>query len=431
MSNLLDTIFVSLKNAQVKLALQNRAEKDKALAAVAAAINKDRAAILEANARDVEKARKDGVKESLVDRLLLNDKRIDGIIDSINIVIKQEDPIGRVQSGWTHPNGMLIEKVTVPIGVAAIIYESRPNVTVDCAVIAYKAGCSILLRGSSSALDSNKAIVKAIKAGLTNGGGIADAVALCESGNRDEVDVILKAREYINAVLPRGNHDLIQHVVENARVPVIETGVGNCHLYVEPSYVRTQSELDNAIDIILNAKIQRPGVCNAIETLLVHKDILSRLMPELAKKFAGSCPRGQAELRCDSASKTAIGNIPSDLAVKDAAEKDWATEFLDYILAVKTVSSCDEAIAHINKYGTNHSDAILTNDLKAAEKFRALVDSACVYVNASTRFTDGGEFGFGSELGVSTQKFHVRGPMGLDALTTTKYLITGNGQIRE
>jgi len=420
MSNSLDDIFISLKQAQTKLACEKRAAKDKALAAAAAAINKDRAAILEANTRDVKKARDGGMKESLVDRLLLNDKRIDSIIEGIDIVIRQDDPVGKVLSGWTHPNGMQIEKVTVPMGVAAIIYESRPNVTVDCAALAYKAGCSILLRGSSSALESNKMLVKAIKAGLTDGGGIADAVALAQSGNRDEVDIILKARGFIDVVLPRGGQELIRRVVENAKVPVIETGEGNCHIYIEPS-----ADINNAVEIILNAKLQKPGACNAVETLLVHIDIAGKLMPILAEKIAG-----KAELRCDAASKAAIGTPPAELIIKDASEEDWATEFLDYILAVKTVSSCDEAIAHINKYGTKHSEAILTNDLKAAENFRAQVDAACVYVNASTRFTDGGEFGFGAELGISTQKFHARGPMGLEALTTIKYLITGNGQIR-
>jgi len=435
MSNSLETTFLSLKQAQSKLALQNRAAKDRALAAAAAEINQNRADILAANARDVEQARKNGMKESLVDRLLLNDKRIDGIIEGIGIVIRQEDPIGRVQSGWTLPNGLQIEKVTVPIGVAAIIYESRPNVTADCAALAYKAGCSILLRGSSSALESNKALVRAIKTGLADGGGIADAVALAESGSRDEVDVILKARGCIDAVLPRGGHELIRRVVENARVPVIETGEGNCHIYVEPSYLKTDADVDNAIDIILNAKLQKPGACNAVETLLVHKDALDKLMLKLAEKIAG-----KSELRCDAASKRVIqgdftpinipANIPAGLILKDATEEDWETEYLDYILAVKTVSSCDEAIAHINRYGTKHSEAILTNDLKAAEDFRSRVDAACVYVNASIRFTDGGEFGFGAELGISTQKFHARGPMGLEALTTIKYLVTGNGQIR-
>jgi glutamate-5-semialdehyde dehydrogenase len=420
MAGTLDTIFISLKQAQTKLAEQSRADKDKALAAAAAAIDRDRSAILEANARDVEQARKGGMKESLVDRLLLNDKRIDGIIEGVEIVIGQEDPIGKVQAGWTLPNGLQIDKVTVPLGVAAIIYESRPNVTVDCAALAYKAGCSILLRGSSSALESNKALVKSIKAGLESGGGIADAVALAESGNRDEIDEILKARGYIDVVLPRGGHELIRRVVENARIPVIETGEGNCHIYVEPS-----ADMNNAVEIIANAKLQKPGTCNAVETILVHKDALAALMPKMAAVLATQC-----ELRCDGASKAAIGAIPSALVLKDAVEEDWATEFLDYILAVKTVSSCDEAIAHINKYGTKHSEAILTNDLRAANEFRSRVDAACVYVNASTRFTDGGQFGFGAELGISTQKFHVRGPMGLEALTTIKYLINGSGQIR-
>jgi len=425
MSNTLESVFISLKRAQAKLAGENSAAKNKALAAAACEIDKNRASILEANARDVEKARNSGMKESLIDRLMLNDKRIDGIIEGINIVIKQDDPIGKVQTGWTHPNGMQIEKVTVPIGVAAIIYESRPNVTADCAALAYKAGCSILLRGSSSALESNKELVKAIKAGLAAGGGIADAVDLAQSGDRDEVDIILKARGFIDVVLPRGGHDLIRRVVENARIPVIETGEGNCHIYVEPSYIGTKAELNNAVDIILNAKLQRPGVCNAVETLLVRKDALDTLMPELANRIAG-----KAELRCDAASKAVIGTPPAELVVKDAVEEDWSTEFLDYILAVKTVYTCDDAIAHINRYGTKHSEAILTNDLQASKNFCARVDAACVYVNASTRFTDGGEFGFGAELGISTQKFHVRGPMGLKALTTIKYLITGSGQIR-
>jgi len=421
----LETVFISLKEAQAKLAVQNRADKDKALTAAAAEINKDRAVILEANSRDVEQARIGGMKESLIDRLLLNDKRIDGIIEGIETVIRQEDPIGKVQAGWTLANGLQIEKITVPIGVAAIIYESRPNVTADCAALAYKAGCSILLRGSSSALKSNIAIVNAIKRGYANSGGIADAVELAQSGGRDEVDEILKARGYIDAVLPRGGSELIRLVAENARVPVIETGEGNCHIYIEPT-----ADIDNAADIILNAKLQKPGACNAVETILVHKDIVKKLMPLLAVKIAG-----KSELRCDSVSKEAVLtdnslNPSSALIIKDAAEEDWETEYLDYILAVKTVSSRDEAIAHINKYGTKHSEAILTNDLKAAQEFRSRVDAACVYVNASTRFTDGGQFGFGAELGISTQKFHARGPMGLEALTTIKYLITGCGQIR-
>jgi glutamate-5-semialdehyde dehydrogenase len=422
MSSPLQTLFSSLKQAQALLALENRAAKDLALAAAAAAIDRERSAILAANTRDVEKARASGLKESLIDRLLLNDKRIDSIIEGIETVVRLDDPIGKVRAGWTLPNGLLIEQVTVPLGVAAIIYESRPNVTADCAALAYKAGCAILLRGSSSALESNKALLRAIKTGLAEGGGIADAVALAASGSRDEVDEILAARGWIDVVLPRGGKELIRRVVENAHIPVIETGEGNCHIYVEAG-----ADMDQAVEIIANAKLQKPGACNAVETLLVHRDALTTLMPKLAARLAG-----KIELRCDASSKAAAdcAAAPQNLIIKDAIEEDWSTEFLDYILAVKTVDSCGEAIAHINRYGTKHSEAILTNDHAASEKFRREVDAACVYVNASTRFTDGGEFGFGAELGISTQKFHARGPMGLEALTTIKYLVNGSGQIR-
>ncbi|GHT64456.1 gamma-glutamyl phosphate reductase [Spirochaetia bacterium] len=422
--NSLKPIFTSLKTAQAALALQNRRQKDDALAGASAAIDAGRAEILAANKADVEKARTGEMKEALIDRLLLNDKRLDGIIEGIETVIRQEDPIGKVKAGWTLPNGLFIEQTTVPLGVAAIIYESRPNVTADAFSLAYKAGCAILLRGSSAALESNRAIVKAIKAGLADGGGIPDAVALADSGSRDEVDEILSARGYIDVVLPRGGKELIRRVVDNARVPVIETGEGNCHIYVEPS-----ADISNAVEIIVNAKVQKPGACNAVETILVRRDALAALMPSLAAALAG-----KAELRCDGPARAAItggGLKPAGLVIKDAVEEDWETEFLDYILAVKTVDSLKEAIDHINKYGTRHSEAILTNDLAAQAEFRRRVDAACVYVNASTRFTDGGEFGFGAELGISTQKFHARGPMGLEALTTIKYLISGTGQVRK
>ncbi|GHV62356.1 gamma-glutamyl phosphate reductase [Spirochaetia bacterium] len=427
----LEPIFTSLKTAQAALALQNRQQKDDALRSAVAAIDAGRAEILAANSADVDKARAGGMKDALLDRLLLNDKGIDGIIEGIETVIRQEDPIGKVKAGWTLPNGLFIEQTTVPLGVAVIIYESRPNVTADAFSLAYKAGCAILLRGSSAALASNRAIVKAIKAGLANGGGIPDAVALADSGSRDEVDEILSARGFIDVVLPRGGRELIRRVVENARVPVIETGEGNCHIYVESS-----ADIPNAVEIIVNAKVQKPGACNAVETVLVRRDALAALMPPLAAALAG-----KAELRCDGPAKAAItggglnggntGSLPFGLILKDAVEEDWETEFLDYILAVKTVDSIGEAIDHINKYGTRHSEAILTNDPAAQAEFRRRVDAACVYTNASTRFTDGGEFGFGAELGISTQKFHARGPMGLEALTTIKYLISGTGQTRE
>ena len=419
MSSLKD-IFISLKAAQVELAMMNRSQKDSALKSVIKAIDLSRKEIFAANSVDVEKARSSGMKESLVDRLILNDKRIDSIIDSIEKVIFLDDPVGMVKAGWKTSEGLLIEQVKVPLGVAAIIYESRPNVTVEAFSLAYKAGCSILLRGSSSALESNKALVKAIKDGLEKGGGMFLAIELADSGKREEIDEILCARGFIDVVLPRGGGELIRRVTENAKIPVIETGEGNCHIFVDES-----ADIQNSIDIIENAKLQRPGVCNAVETLLVHKNALAALMPALASRLAG-----KAELRCDDRAMSAISSKPSELVVKAATEEDWAAEFLDYILAIKTVDSLDEAINHINKYNTKHSDAILTKDIRCAEEFCSRVDAACVYVNASTRFTDGGVFGFGGELGISTQKFHVRGPMGLDALTSLKYRISGSGHIR-
>ena len=418
--NSLEIIFKSLKKAEAQLATLDRIAKDRALEKAAAAIENSIEDILQANGRDVEKARAGGMKEALIDRLALNSKRIQGIIDGIGQVIRLEDPIGKIKGGWRNASGLLIEQITVPLGTVSIIYESRPNVTVDAFCLAYKAGCAILLRGSSAALESNRALVKAIKKGLGEGG-IPGAVELADSGSRDEIDEILRARGWIDAVLPRGGNELIRRVVENARVPVIETGVGNCHIYVEPS-----ADINNALEIIANAKLQRPGVCNAMETLLVQRDIAKDFLPLLALRF-----KGKAELRCDKESLMAIGSPPEGLVLKEAVEEDWSTEFLDTILAVKIVSSVGEAIEHINTYGTKHSESILTNDLFAAEEFCRRVDAACVYTNASTRFTDGEVFGFGAELGISTQKFHARGPMGLDALTSIKYRITGSGQIRE
>ena len=401
----LNTLFFSLKEAQAHLAPQNRGMKDAALKAVCSAIGAARAELLAANAADVEKARAGGMKEALVDRLLLNGKRIDSIIEGIETVIRQEDPVGKVRAGWRTPNGLLIEQLAVPLGTVAIIYESRPNVTADAFSLAYKAGCSILLRGSSAALNSNRALVLAIKKGLEQGDGIPAAVELAASGDRGEVDEILTARGFIDAVLPRGGKELIRRVVDNARVPVIETGEGNCHIYVEES-----ADVPRAVEIIANAKLQKPGACNAVETVLAGRGVLAALMPALAARLAG-----KAELRCDGPSRAAIGTPPPALVLKDAAGPAWETEFLDYI----------------NKYGTKHSEAILSNDMRAAEEFCRRVDAACVYTNASTRFTDGGEFGFGVELGISTQKFHARGPMGLESLTTIIYRVTGSGQIRE
>ncbi|MDR0411588.1 MAG: glutamate-5-semialdehyde dehydrogenase [Treponema sp.] len=412
--------FTLLKTAQTRLANATREQKDSALKAVCGAIDGQRVSILAANEKDVEKARSRGMKESLVDRLSLNHARIDGVIQGVESIIRLDDPIGKTIAGWRTPNGLFIERITVPLGVIAIIYESRPNVTVDAFALAYKAGCAALLRGSSAALESNQALTTAIKEGLSVGGGEVQALALADSGDRGEVDEIISARGFIDAAIPRGRRELIQRVVRNARVPVIETGEGNCHIFVDAS-----ADIEKAVSIVENAKLQKPGACNAVETLLVHKDAAAKLLPVLAKRLGGRC-----ELRCDDFSRAALGDISPKILVKPAEESDWEAEFLDNILAVKTVTNLDEAIAHVNRYGTRHSEAILTNDLRNAEEFFDKVDAACVYTNASTRFTDGGEFGFGAELGISTQKFHARGPMGLDVLTTIKYRIVGNGQVR-
>lgn len=417
---MMDDLFRSLREAQAALALHTRQEKDRALHGVIAAIGAARRAILDANAADTARARADGMTDALLDRLRLDEAGLDAIVEGVAAIARQDDPIGRVTAGWTLPNGLLVERVTVPLGVAAIIYESRPNVTADAAALAYKAGCAILLRGSQAARESNRALAAAIKRGLAEAGGVPGAVELAASESRDEIDAIIGARGKIDAVIPRGGRALIRRVADNARVPVIETGEGNCHIFVDAS-----ADIPSAAAIIANAKLQKPGACNAAETVLVHKDALADLMPLLARTLAG-----KAEMRCDARTKAAIGVPPEGLVLTDATDADWETEFLDYILAVKAVDSLDEAIAHIARFGTRHSEAIMTQSLPAAEAFTRRVDAACVYTNASTRFTDGGEFGFGAELGISTQKFHARGPMGIDALTTVKYRVSGNGQVR-
>ncbi len=419
----------SLRLGASVLASYSADEKNRGLKAVAIALDAHRHEILAANELDVQRALSEGMKESLVDRLRLTSERIDGIIGSIDIVIQQRDPVGQVVAGWTTPNGLRIRQQRVPLGVAAIIYESRPNVTVDAFALAYKSGNSILLRGSSSALHSNKALVSIIKTALsqlegTEPVGVASAIELASSGSRSEVDDILNANGLIDVVLPRGGAQLIRMVVEKARVPVIETGSGVCHLFVDKS-----ADFAMACSIAENGKLQRPGVCNALETFVVHQDILEEFLPLLEEKLAGRC-----QLRCDEASfpvlKAAAEKAGRADCVVEAAEEDFGYEFLDTIAAVKTVASVEEAIAYINSHNTMHSESIITESLTNATKFQQLVDAACVYVNASTRFTDGGEFGFGAELGISTQKLHARGPMGLEALTTTKYFIEGKGQVR-
>ncbi len=406
-----------LRTASQKLALQNACEKNAALNAVAAALDKNRGSIIAANETDVKAARANGISESIIDRLLLNDKRIDGIVASLHEVIGQTDPVGEEVAGWKTPNGMTIRQVRVPLGVVAIIYENRPNVTVDAFSLAYKSGNAILLRGSSSSYNSNKEIVRVIKEALAGvEGGIPEAIELVEVKDHDhsDVDQILNAVGMIDVCLPRGGKKLIQNVVQNARVPVIETGSGVCHLYVD-----SEADLEMACRIAENAKIQRPSVCNAIECIVVHSAVAAKFLPMLEKTFDG-----RVKLHAD---ERAIKYLKSAVA---ATEADFGNEYLDYECCIKIVDSIEEAISYINTHNTKHSESIISESRANTRLFQSMVDASCVYVNASTRFTDGGEFGFGAELGISTQKLHVRGPMGIKVLTTTKYLIDGEGQIR-
>ena len=418
----LDEITKSLKSGAEKLALQTACEKNKSLEAVAAALDSNRKKIIEANKKDIDAARANGTKESLIDRLSLDDKRITGIIDSLKIVLAQTDPIGEETAGWKTPNGLTIRQVRVPLGVVAIIYESRPNVTVDAFCLAYKSGNAILLRGSSSAYNSNKAIVEIIKEALSNvDGGVPESIELVEVKDHDhsDVDAILTAVGKIDVVLPRGGKKLIQTVVSNARIPVIETGSGVCHLYIDDS-----ANLEMACKVAENAKIQRPSVCNAIECIVVNKKIADDFLPMLAKKFDGRIKFHADEYSFNLLSGTA------NTSVEKATDEDFGNEYLDYECCIKTVENIEEAISYINLHNTKHSESIITESRANAKLFQAKIDASCVYVNASTRFTDGGEFGFGAELGISTQKLHARGPMGIKALTTTKYLIDGDGQTR-
>lgn len=414
-----------LRKGSEVLSLQNAATKNKVLSAVAKALDSERNTILSANKKDIENAKANGIPDSLIDRLSLDDKRINGIIESLNIVISQSDPIGEEIAGWKTPNGLNIRQVRVPLGVVAIIYESRPNVTVDAFSLAYKSGNSILLRGSSSALNSNKAIVKIIKDALSSEeNGVPEAIELAEAKEHDhsDVDQILNAVGLIDVVLPRGGKRLIQTVVSNAKIPVIETGSGVCHLYIDEF-----ANLEMAAKIAENAKIQRPSVCNAIECIVVNKKIAPEFLPLLEKQFSGRIKFHADENSFKILEKT---SAKEQGILFNATENDFGNEYLDYECCIKSVENIEEAISYINSHNTKHSESIITENLANARLFQKKIDASCVYVNASTRFTDGGEFGFGAELGISTQKLHARGPMGIKALTTTKYLIDGEGQIR-
>lgn len=392
------------------------AKKDAALLAMASAIEAQEAEILAANELDLQAARENGMKESLVDRLALSPARVAGMAQGVRDVAAQEDPVGQVVSGFVRPNGLQIQRVRVPMGVIGIIYEARPNVTADAAALCLKAGNAVILRGGKEAIHSNTAIMNAMRGAVEQAGLPVDCIQLVQDTTRASSMEMMGLTGYLDVLIPRGGAGLIRSVVENSRVPVIETGVGNCHIYVDAS-----ADADMAANIVFNAKTSRPSVCNAMEKLLVHKDIAARALPAIKEKL----DEKQVELRGCEQTRAILGE-----SVLPASEEDWGREYLDYILAIKVVDSFDEAVAHIAKYSSGHSEAILTNDYANARKFTAQVDSAAVYVNASTRFTDGGEFGCGAEIGISTQKLHARGPMGVRELTSTKFIITGDGQIR-
>jgi len=402
--------------AKYELQKMSTQEKDNALLAVADRLVADTESILKANEEDMERGRQKGMHPGMLDRLKLTPERIAAMADGLRQITELPDPVGTVLEEFERPNGLKLKKVSVPLGVIGIIYESRPNVTADAFGLCFKAGNAVILKGGSDAISSNMAITKSIRAALAEAGVTEDAIQLIESTDREVTAQFMRLKQYVDVLIPRGGAGLIRAVVEGSSIPVIETGTGNCHIYVDKD-----ADLTKAIPIIINAKTQRIGVCNACESLVLHKDIEKEFLPALAKALKEK----QVEIRADEEAGAVLGAdfIP-------ATEEDFGTEYLDYIVSIKTVSGVSEAIEHINRYNTGHSDAILTENAETAEQFLNQVDSACVYVNASTRFTDGFEFGFGAEIGISTQKLHARGPMGLKELNAYKYQIIGNGQVR-
>ncbi len=413
----LTQIGQNAKKAECRVRNLTAGEKNRLLTFAAKRLTEQASHIIEANEKDIANARANQMHEGLVDRLLLNPERIEAMAQGLCQIASLDDPIGAVSQMKPRPNGLLIGQKRVPLGVIGIIYEARPNVTADAFGLCFKTGNAVILKGGSDAIHSNQAIVEVIRGALAECGLVEDAIQLIEDTSRETATQFMKLRQYVDVLIPRGGAGLIRAVVENSTIPVIETGTGNCHIYVDES-----ADLDMAADIVTNAKTQRIGVCNACESLLVHESVAQEFLPKLQQTIQKS---GRAvEIRGDEA----VCHVLSS-AVK-ATEEDWGTEYLDYILSAKTVKSVDEAIAHINRYNTKHSEAIITNNYGNAQQFLNEVDAAAVYVNASTRFTDGFEFGFGAEIGISTQKLHARGPMGLEALTTTKYIIYGNGQVR-
>ena len=414
--NYIEQLGEKALEAKRKIATASTGEKNKVLEAIAQVLLENSDAILAENEKDIANARDNGISETMVDRLRLTKERIKGIADACMELVNLEDPVGEVLQGSVRPNGMRITKVRVPMGVIGIIYESRPNVTVDAGALCLKSGNAAILRGGKEAIHSNMILVNLMQRALETSGFAKETIQLVEDTSREVSTQMMQSNCYIDVLIPRGGAGLIQAVVQNATVPVIETGTGNCHIYVDDS-----ADLEMAVQITDNGKTQRPSVYNALETCLVHKDVADKFLPMLQKVFE----KHQVEIRGCERTKAILGD-----SVVLATPQDYATEFLDYIMSIKVVDSIEEAIAHIRKYSTGHSECIITESYRHAEQFQKEIDSACVYVNCSTRFTDGGEFGLGAEIGISTQKLHVRGPMGLKELTTMKYLINGSGQIR-
>lgn len=415
MNEMLERLGVRAKEAETVLRNLHTDKKNEVLNAVAKKLTETSDRLLAANAVDVENGRKNNMPEGLIDRLMLSEARIKGMAEGLKQVAELEDPIGEVTGMKKRPNGLMIGQKRVPLGVIGIIYEARPNVTADAFGLCFKTGNAVILKGGSDAIHSNRAIVDCIREALKENGVTEDAIQLITDTSRETAAEFMKLNQYVDVLIPRGGKGLIRAVVTQSTIPVIETGTGNCHIFVDET-----ADLQNAADIVMNAKTQRVGVCNACESLLVHEKVKDAFLPVLAERLR----RKNVEIRGDGETRELIPDAAA------ATEEDWGTEYLDYILSIKVVRSVEEAIAHINRYNTGHSEAILTNNYTHAQKFLGEVDAAAVYVNASTRFTDGFEFGFGAEIGISTQKLHARGPMGLQALTSTKYIIYGNGQIR-
>ncbi len=412
----LDTLGRQAVNAKQTLQGLTGERKMHALEQVAAALIKEQEKLLAANDKDYQKAQETGMSQGLLDRLRLNPDRIKAMAEGLRQIAALQDPIGEIIESFDRPNGLHIDKVRVPMGVAGIIYEARPNVTADAFGLCFMTGNAVILKGGKDAFYSNQAITAVIQDTLEKESVCVHAVQLIENNDREVTTAFMRLKEYVDVLIPRGGAGLIRSVVENSTIPVIETGTGNCHIYIDET-----ADLEKAVPIVLNAKTQRIGVCNACESLLVHEKIADKILPLLGRALQEK----QVEIRGDA---TVLSQIPGAV---EATEEDYGKEYLDLIISVKTVSSLEEAIAHINAYNTGHSDAILTENKENAKKFLREVDAACVYVNASTRFTDGFEFGFGAEIGISTQKLHARGPMGLRELTTYKYQITGDGQVRK